>query len=45
MEKFDVFSVRDLRNRSGDLLRQAEAGIPAVDYPPGELKEDLDAAL
>lgn len=26
MEDFDVFSVRDLRNRSGDLLRDAEAG-------------------
>lgn len=26
MEEFDVFSVRDLRNRSGDLLRDAEAG-------------------
>ncbi|MHB8416224.1 MAG: type II toxin-antitoxin system prevent-host-death family antitoxin [Acidiferrobacteraceae bacterium] len=110
MEDVDVFSVRDLRNRSGDLLREAEAGkvslitkrgtpailaipfderllrhgvhramalylfefrqltlvqaakvagmsveefitllgeagLPAVDYPPGELKEDLEAAL
>lgn len=26
MEEFEVFSVRDLRNRSGDLLRDAEAG-------------------
>lgn len=110
MEEVDVFSVRDLRNRSGDLLRDAEAGkislitkrgtpailalpfdkhllqhgvhralalhlfeshqltlvqaakvagmpleefmallgeagIPAVDYPPEELKEELEAAL
>ncbi|MCP5407497.1 MAG: type II toxin-antitoxin system prevent-host-death family antitoxin [Chromatiaceae bacterium] len=26
MEKFDVFSARDLRNRSGELLKDAEAG-------------------
>ena len=26
MEEVEVFSVRDLRNRSGDLLRDAEAG-------------------
>ena len=26
MLPLDVFSVRDLRNRSGDLLRDAEAG-------------------
>lgn len=110
MEEVDVFSVRDLRNRSGDLLRDAEAGkislitkhgtpailalpfderllqhgvhralalhlfeshqltlaqaakvagmpveefmallgearIPAVDYPPEGLKEELEAAL
>ncbi|MDJ0806889.1 MAG: type II toxin-antitoxin system prevent-host-death family antitoxin [Gammaproteobacteria bacterium] len=25
-EKFDVFSVRDLRNRSGELLKDAETG-------------------
>jgi antitoxin (DNA-binding transcriptional repressor) of toxin-antitoxin stability system len=80
MEEFDVFSVRDRRNRSGDPLRDAEAGkvslitkrgapailalpfdehllrhgvhralallgesgIPAVDYAPGELREELD---
>jgi prevent-host-death family protein len=110
MDEVDVVSVRDLRNRSGHLLREAEAdklslitrrgapailalpfveyllqyglhlalalhlleshqltlaqaakiagmpleefvallgeaGIPAVDYPPEELKEELDAAL
>ena len=26
MDEFDVFSVRDLRNKSGELLRDAEAG-------------------
>lgn len=26
MEELDVFTVRELRNRSGDLLRDAEAG-------------------
>ena len=26
MKQFDVFSVRDLRNKSGELLRDAEAG-------------------
>jgi prevent-host-death family protein len=26
MEKFDVFSARDLRNRSGELLKDAAAG-------------------
>ncbi len=26
MDLIDVFSVRDLRNRSGDLLKDAEAG-------------------
>jgi len=30
MEHFDVFSVRDLRNRSGELLRDAEAGQIAL---------------
>ena len=109
MDQLDVFTVRDLRNRSGDLLRDAEAGqvslitkhgkpailavpfderlisqgvhramalhlfeshqltlaqsarvaglsldafigllgeagIPAVDYPPGELAEELTVA-
>lgn len=110
IENVDVFSVRDIRNRSGDLLRDAEAGkislitkhgvpailalpfdehllrhgvhralalhlfeshrltlaqaakvakmpldefitllgeagIPAVDYPPEDLKEELEVAL
>jgi len=26
MKQFDVFSVRDFRNKSGELLRDAEAG-------------------
>lgn len=30
MDQIDVFSVRDLRNRSGDLLKDAEAGQVAL---------------
>jgi len=30
MEPLDVFSVRDLRTRSGDLLKDAEAGQLAI---------------
>ncbi len=30
MDQLDVFSVRDLRNRTGDLLRDAEAGHLSV---------------
>jgi hypothetical protein len=30
MEQFDVFTVRDLRKRTGDLMRDAEAGRLAL---------------
>lgn len=30
MEQFDIFTVRDLRERTGDLLRDAEAGRLAL---------------
>ncbi len=43
METLDIFSVRDLRTRAGDLL--GSLGLAAVDYPAEELADELAAAL
>jgi hypothetical protein len=38
-----TFSVRDLRDRTGELIREAEAGVPAMDYPAEALDQELAA--